>query len=144
MPYTNAVIHETQRYGDIVPAGLPHMTYRDTELQGYFIPKGTTVIANLSSVLKDETVWEKPHQFYPEHFLDGKSSRGLVTGRRVCLGEQLARMELFLFFTSLLQHFTFHLPEGQASSDKKSGFNLKASCSQRKTANLHLGSHSPV
>ncbi|XP_053886393.1 cytochrome P450 2D15-like isoform X2 [Malaclemys terrapin pileata] len=70
MPYTNAVIHETQRYGDIVPAGLPHMTYRDTELQGYFIPKGTTVITNLSSVLKDETVWEKPHQFYPEHFLD--------------------------------------------------------------------------
>ncbi|NWJ12004.1 CP2DH protein, partial [Crypturellus undulatus] len=68
--YTNAVIHEVQRYGDIVPVGLPHMTYRDIEFQGYFIPKGTTIITNLSSVLKDEAVWEKPHQFYPEHFLD--------------------------------------------------------------------------
>ncbi|TFK07285.1 Cytochrome P450 2D15 [Platysternon megacephalum] len=121
MPYTNAVIHETQRYGDIVPVGVPHMTYRDTELQGYFIPKGTTVITNLSSVLKDETVWEKPHQFYPEHFLDAdgqfvkqEAFLPFSAGRRVCLGEQLARMELFLFFTSLLQHFTIGLPEGQA------------------------------
>lgn len=32
--------------------------------------QGTAVITNLSSVLKDETVWEKPHEFYPEHFLD--------------------------------------------------------------------------
>ncbi|XP_069087574.1 cytochrome P450 2D15-like isoform X2 [Pleurodeles waltl] len=70
MPYTNAVIHEVQRNGDVAPLAVPHMTYRDTEIQGFFIPKGTTVMTNLSSVLKDETVWEKPHQFYPEHFLD--------------------------------------------------------------------------
>lgn len=32
--------------------------------------QGTTVITNLSSVLKDESVWKKPNEFYPEHFLD--------------------------------------------------------------------------
>lgn len=120
MPFTNAVILETQRYGDILPIALPHMAYRDTWIQGFFIPKGTTVITNLSSVLKDETVWEKPHQFYPQHFLDKDGNfmkreafMAFSAGRRVCLGEQLAKMELFLFFTTLLQCFTFTSPEGQ-------------------------------
>ncbi|XP_033018947.1 cytochrome P450 2D14-like [Lacerta agilis] len=120
LPYTRAVIHEIQRCANVSPVALPHMTYRDTVLQDFFIPKGTTVIFNLTSVLKDETMWEKPYNFYPEHFLDGKGQfvkheafLPFSAGLRVCLGEQLARMELFLFFTSLLQHFTFCLPENQ-------------------------------
>lgn len=131
MPYTNAVVHEVQRIGDIVPLAIPHRTYRDTEVQGFFIPKGTTVIANLSSVLKDETVWEKPNEFYPEHFLnaDGQFVKPeaflpFSAGRRACLGEQLARMELFLFFITLLQKFTFVLPEDQSRPRQDAHFAL--------------------
>uniref|UniRef100_A0A7D9NK76 Cytochrome P450 family 2 subfamily D member 6 n=1 Tax=Xenopus tropicalis TaxID=8364 RepID=A0A7D9NK76_XENTR len=120
MPYTNAVIHEIQRYADIIPLSVPHMTYRDTHIKGFFIPKGTVIMTNLSSVLKDEKVWEKPFQFYPEHFIDrdGKFVKreafmAFSAGRRVCLGEQLARMELFLFFSSLLQRFSFQIPDGE-------------------------------
>ncbi|XP_069593145.1 cytochrome P450 2D14-like [Ranitomeya imitator] len=120
MPYTNAVIHEVQRCGDIVPLALPHMAHRDMEIKGYFIPKGTNIITNLSSVLKDHEVWEKPFQFYPKHFLDENEKFlkreafiPFSIGRRACLGEQLARMELFLFFTTFLQQLTFEIPNDQ-------------------------------
>uniref|UniRef100_A0A2K5MNE5 Cytochrome P450 n=1 Tax=Cercocebus atys TaxID=9531 RepID=A0A2K5MNE5_CERAT len=120
MPYTTAVIHEVQRFGDIVPLNMPHMTSRDIEVQGFLIPKGTTLFTNLSSVLKDEAVWEKPFRFHPEHFLDAQGHfvkpeafLPFSAGRRACLGEPLARMELFLFFTCLLQRFSFSVPAGQ-------------------------------
>ncbi|KAG8547578.1 hypothetical protein GDO81_027989 [Engystomops pustulosus] len=115
MPYTNAVIHETQRFANILPMNLPRETTSDVVFQGYNLPKGTYVIPLLESVLYDKTQFEKPTSFYPEHFLDSKGQfvkksafMPFSAGRRICAGQTLAKMELFLFFTSLMQKFTFH------------------------------------
>ncbi|NP_001316427.1 cytochrome P450 2AC1 [Gallus gallus] len=124
MPYTDAVIHEIQRFANILPLNLPHETTMDVTIKGYFIPKGTYIIPLLNSVLQDKTQWEKPCSFHPEHFLnsEGKFVKKdafipFSAGRRICAGETLAKMELFLFFTSLLQRFTFQPPPGISSSD---------------------------
>ncbi|KAK1153163.1 cytochrome P450 2K1-like [Acipenser oxyrinchus oxyrinchus] len=118
MPYMDAVLHEIQRVGNLVPMNLLHETREDTTFRGYRIPKGTPVIPLLSSVLSDKTQWETPHQFNPNHFLDSQGKfvkrdafMPFSAGRRVCLGETLAKMELFLFFTMLLQKFHFRPPQ---------------------------------
>ncbi|XP_066573702.1 cytochrome P450 2D3 isoform X2 [Amia ocellicauda] len=70
MPYTNAVLHEIQRFANVVPMNLLHQTKSDIDFKGYRIPKGTPVIPLLTSVLFDKNHWETPHKFNPQHFLD--------------------------------------------------------------------------
>ncbi|XP_062421988.1 cytochrome P450 2K1-like [Pungitius pungitius] len=124
LPFADAVIHETQRFANIFPIALRHQTSTDVTFQGYFIRKGTPVFPLLTSVLWDESEWESPRTFNPAHFLD--KDRKFVkrdafmpfsAGRRACPGEGLAKMELFLFFTSLVQRFRFTPPPGVKEED---------------------------
>lgn len=120
LPYLKAAILEVMRIRTLVPLAIPHMTLTNAIVAGFFIPAGTMVLPNLHAVHMDPNVWEDPDVFRPERFLD--KDNHLVghervipfsVGRRSCLGEVLARQEVFLFVAGLVQNFTIKPPEGQ-------------------------------
>ncbi|XP_051807660.1 cytochrome P450 2F2-like isoform X1 [Acanthochromis polyacanthus] len=130
MPYVQAVIHELQRIANTVPLSI-HCTTKDTELAGYSIPKGTGILQNLSSVLNEEGQWKYPHEFNPENFLNDQGEfvkpdafMPFSAGPRMCLGEGLARMELFLITVTLLRKFKFIWPEDAGEPDYTPVFGL--------------------
>ncbi|GFS19404.1 cytochrome P450 2G1-like [Elysia marginata] len=95
------------------PFGIPHGVDRTFELAGYTIPSDALVFANISAIHNDPANFPNPDKFDPTRWLD---KNGDVTGRdrllsfslgpRSCLGEILAKMELMMFFTSVLQFYT--------------------------------------
>ncbi|XP_018428582.1 PREDICTED: cytochrome P450 2J6-like [Nanorana parkeri] len=124
MPYTQAVLQEVQRFASVVALGVAHAPIKDVQLNGYTIPKGTFIITDLSSPHYDEKYWKYPKEFNPENFLnkDGELVKveaflPFSAGPRGCLGENLARMELFLYFTTMMTHFEFHWPDPKSPPD---------------------------
>uniref|UniRef100_A0A4X2MBM2 Cytochrome P450 family 2 subfamily B member 6 n=1 Tax=Vombatus ursinus TaxID=29139 RepID=A0A4X2MBM2_VOMUR len=116
MPYMDAVIHEIQRFADIVPMSVPHTVTRPTTFHGYHLPKDLNIIPLLRTAHFDHTQFKDPEKFNPEHFLDeqgrfNKNEAFLIfsAGKRLCLGEGLALTELFIFLTSLLQRFSLSI-----------------------------------
>ncbi|KAG8552886.1 hypothetical protein GDO81_003129 [Engystomops pustulosus] len=132
MHYTQAVIQEVHRFGDVLPLNLPHMVTKDVEFRGYQIPKGTDIYPLLCTVHHDPKEFPSPWKFDPNHFLDenGQFKKNdavmpFSAGKRICPGENLARMELFIFLTTILQNFKLTSPTEYSDYDiapKLAGF----------------------
>ncbi|XP_077982770.1 steroid 17-alpha-hydroxylase/17,20 lyase-like [Glandiceps talaboti] len=130
LPYCEAVIHEVMRIRTATPFAIPHTTLCDTAVGGYNLPRGTLVWINILNLHMSDKYWDKPGEFRPEHFLDrdGKalpkpeSFLPFSAGRRVCVGEALARNELLLIFTSLFQQFTFLPSPDKGKADLKTSY----------------------
>uniref|UniRef100_A0ABM5FVE6 Cytochrome P450 2J1-like n=1 Tax=Pogona vitticeps TaxID=103695 RepID=A0ABM5FVE6_9SAUR len=133
LPYTQAVIHEILRIRYILPLGVPRRSTKEVNICGYNIPKGTFFMANMPALFLDPKRWKTPKEFNPSHFLDEDGNFVLRedfvpfgAGARVCLGEQLGKMELFLFLTYLLRAFHFQPTRGVEELNKEPvlGFTL--------------------
>ncbi|XP_072044942.1 cytochrome P450 2U1-like [Amphiura filiformis] len=122
LPFTCATLLEIQRIASIAPLGIAHSCGKDTTLGPYTIPKGSIVVPNLWAVHHDPDLWPNPDEFNPKRFLDEDEALQendklipFAIGHRICPGEHLAKMELYIFFTHLLHQFTFKKPDDSPS-----------------------------
>ncbi|KAF6203470.1 hypothetical protein GE061_001801 [Apolygus lucorum] len=119
MPYLEACIYETQRIRPVVPLGIPHGAREDAELGGYRIPQGSMILVPQFVLHMDPQVWVDPDRFDPARFFDSNTKKlvrdhshfmPFQCGKRVCIGEEMARMMLFLFGAAILKKFSVSLP----------------------------------
>ncbi|XP_021181458.3 farnesoate epoxidase isoform X1 [Helicoverpa armigera] len=134
MVYTEAVLLESLRISSVAAMGIPHMALEDARLGNYIIPKGTFILLSMYD-LHNGTHWKDPDTFRPERFItkegnliQDESLMPFGTGKRRCIGEGLARSELFMFLTHILQTFRIKIPEGDTipSIEPNDGLSLSA------------------
>ncbi|KAI1790229.1 cytochrome P450 [Ganoderma leucocontextum] len=127
LPYLNALVKELLRWHSPVPLGLPHRTTSDEEYNGYFIPEGTVVFANIWSLSRDSKEYPDPEIFMPERFLSGEGNQGPLDphqfafghGRRICPGRPFADGTLALLCASVLHVFDIKPPVDENGRPRK-------------------------
>jgi len=113
LPYIKCVITEAIRWGATTPVGVPHRLTEDDTYNGYFIPKGTTVVANSWAMLHDPEVYPEPEKFNPDRFLSGEGRIpqpdprlcAFGFGRRACPGQEIAENTIWITIVSMFYAF---------------------------------------
>lgn len=125
LPYVEAVLSEILRFSNVAPLGIAHRTMEDVKFYQYHIPKDTVTLVSLYSLNMDKEYWKDPDMFRPERFLNENNEYlqhaeqffpfGL--GKRRCMGENLAKSSLFLYFATFMHSFDMHVPDGVSLPD---------------------------
>ncbi|KAG8928005.1 hypothetical protein FRC01_006591 [Tulasnella sp. 417] len=116
LAYLHAVVLETMRWHPVATVGLPHASLKDDTYQGYFIPKGTTVIVNSWGISRNPSYYTNPSDFNPERFLKPTPELdprrfGFGFGRRICPGNDFAFQTVWILAASILWGFEIKMTE---------------------------------
>ncbi|KAJ4469977.1 cytochrome P450 [Lentinula edodes] len=121
LPYVSAFVQECLRSCPAVPVGVAHRAMKNEVINGYFIAKGSTLIANIWGILHDSSVYSSPFSFNPLRFIPATGTptnpalSGLAEpligslpfgfGRRICPGMHLADSAIWIYVASVLWAF---------------------------------------
>src|SRR5829696_1247761 len=140
LPWTTACIQESQRYFSAVWM-MAREAIEDDVIEGHHIRRGTTVLIPIHHIHHDERWWPDPEVFDPTRFL-GDAARNRPRsaylpfggGRRICIGQSFALMEMVLMTAIMSQRFTFDVcPEHPVE--------LEATLTLRPKHGLHVIAH---
>ncbi|KAF7346397.1 O-methylsterigmatocystin oxidoreductase [Mycena sanguinolenta] len=124
LPYIEALYREVMRWKPVGSLGVAHATTEDDIYDGYFIPKGTTVISNIWAMTRDESIYFEPERFNPDRFFtaDGKLNNddtilAFGFGRRICVGRHLADATIWGTIVSVLSTFNIAKAKDDAGNE---------------------------
>ncbi|KAF8208378.1 cytochrome P450 [Mycena galopus ATCC 62051] len=108
--YITALLKEVLRSAPVAPLGLKHRVTKDDIYNGFLIPEGATIIANIWAIAHDDELYPDPFVFDPRRHLGDNPQRDPFDfvfgyGRRVCPGATLAEESLFLAVSNILAAF---------------------------------------
>ena len=113
LPWTTACLQESQRYYSAVWIIAREAIEADV-IDGHHIRPGTTVLIPIHHIHHDERWWPDPETFDPTRFIgDAVKDRPRSAylpfggGRRICIGQSFALMEMVLMAAIMSQRFTF-------------------------------------
>ncbi len=118
LKYTTLVVQETLRV--FPPVWLiPRDAIADDEIGGFRIPAGSTILLSPYLTHRHPDFWENPEAFDPERFLPERSvGRPRYAyypfggGPRLCMGVEMAMMEIVLIVAMVAQRYRLHLVSG--------------------------------
>ncbi|KAI0049752.1 cytochrome P450 [Auriscalpium vulgare] len=112
LPYVNALCKEVLRWRMVAPSGIPHASMEDDVYDGYFIPKGSMIIANAWAMLHNPAVYPAPETFNPERHLTADGDAAFGFGKRICPGRFIAESVIFITAAMVLSTFSVGRPKG--------------------------------
>ncbi|KAK6130823.1 hypothetical protein DH2020_035435 [Rehmannia glutinosa] len=111
LPFLRCIINETLRLYPVGPLLVPHSSSKDCKVEGFDIPRGTTLLVNAWEIHRDRKLWEEPEIFKPDRFKDiegvfyGFRFIPFGMGRRACPGSGMAMRLMGLALGTLIQCF---------------------------------------
>ena len=126
LPYVDAIVKEVLRWHPVAPMGLPHTSTEEDLCEGYLLPKGGMIFANVWHFTHDPNVYHDPMSFKPERFLSVAGSEAepdpdkyvFGFGRRICPGRVLADNTLYLSIAQSLAVFSISKPVDSKTGKK--------------------------
>nr|XP_043607497.1 flavonoid 3'-monooxygenase-like [Erigeron canadensis] len=124
LTFLQAIVKETLRLHPTTPLSLPRLALESCEVNGYHIPKGSTLLVNVWAIARDPKMWANPLEFRPSRFLPGGEKpeadvKGndfeiipFGSGRRMCAGMRLGMRMVQLLIATLIQTFDWELASG--------------------------------
>ncbi|ORX68652.1 cytochrome P450 [Linderina pennispora] len=117
LSYLSAVIYETMRINPSVSGMLPRSApAKGATIQGYNIPHDTQICVSIAACHRNPHTWKNPDVFDPERFLGPDSAERVKdilvfsSGVRVCIGRNLAWLEIYTVLANILRKYDFSLP----------------------------------